>query len=123
MAFVSTIILSITAIIFFFGQLLRLNINNISFPAIDICIFLLFIVNIINHFKNKTLKVKNKYFLYFLIFTWFSFIINLTNYHADIIKPLLYLLRLNFLISFFIFIYYVCYYLSGYKYSQLTKKL
>jgi len=103
MALISTIILFITAIVFFFGQLLRLDINNISFPAIDICITLLFLTNIFTHFKNKTLKIKNKYFFYFLIFTWISFLVNLINYHTDILRSLLYLIRLNILISFFIF--------------------
>lgn len=103
MAPISTIILFTTAVVFFFGQLLRLDINNISFPAIDICIFLLFLCNIINHLKNKSLKIKNKYFFYFLIFAWLSFIFNLVNYHTDILKPLLYLTRLSMLISFFIF--------------------
>lgn len=102
MAFISKIILFLTAFVFFFGQLFRINFQNISFPIIDIFIFILFLVNIFDHFKNKDWKIKNKYFLYFLIFAWISFLINLFISHIYSLKPVLYLLRLTFLFSFLV---------------------
>lgn len=102
MALISKIILFSTAFVFFFGQLFRLNFSDISFAIIDIFIFLLFSINIFDHFKTKNWKIKNKFFLYFLIFTWISFLINLFVSHIYSLKPILYLLRLTFLFSFFI---------------------
>jgi hypothetical protein len=83
--------------------LLRIELKGISFPVIDIFIAIIFCLNIFQKIKNKDLKVKNKYLLYFLIFTWFSFSFNYFRYHFDLIKPILYLFRLTFLLSFFIF--------------------
>ena len=103
MAFVTPLIYLSTIIVFFFGQLLRIEIKNISFPIIDIFIAIIFCLNIFQKFKNKEFKVKNKYLLYFLIFIWFSFAFNYFRYHFDLIKPILYLFRLTFLLSFFIF--------------------
>jgi hypothetical protein len=103
MAFVTPLIYLSTIFIFFFGQLLRIDIKNISFPVIDIFIGLIFCLNIFQKIKNKDFKVKNKYLLYFLIFAWFSFTFNYFHYHFDLIKPVLYLFRLTFLLSFFIF--------------------
>jgi len=103
MAFVTPIIYLSTIIAFFFGQLLRIDLNGISFPLIDVFIAVIFGLNIFQKIKNKDLKVKNKYLLYFLIFAWFSFVFNLFKYHFDVIKPILYLFRLTFLLSFFIF--------------------
>jgi len=103
MAFVSKIIIYLSAIIFLFGQIFRINFNGISFPLIDLSILALFCLNIFDKFKNHDLKIKNKYFLYFITFAWASFIFNIFRYHIDSISPLLYLCRLTFLISFFIF--------------------
>lgn len=103
MAFITSLIYLSTIITFFFGQLFRIEINNISFPVIDLFIAVIFITNILTKLKNKELKVKNKYLLYFLIFTWFSFFFNLFKYHFNLTKPILYLFRLTFLLSFFIF--------------------
>jgi hypothetical protein len=63
----------------------------------------IFCLNIFQKIKTKEFKIKNKYLLYFLIFAWFSFIFNFFRYHFDVIKPILYLFRLTFLLSFFIF--------------------
>ncbi len=103
MAFVTSIIYLSTIIVFFFGQLLRIEIKSISFPIIDIFIAAIFCLNIFQKIKNKDFKIKNKYLLYFLIFAWFSFVFNYFRYHFDLIKPILYLFRLTFLLSFFIF--------------------
>lgn len=103
MAFITSIIYLSTIIAFFFGQLLRIEINNISFPVIDIFISLIFCLNIFKKIKNKDFKVKNKYLLYFLFFAWFSFFFNYFRYHFDLIKPILYLFRLTFLLSFLTF--------------------
>jgi hypothetical protein len=103
MAIIPSIIYLSTIIVFFFGQLLRIEINNISFPVIDIFISIIFILNICQKIKNKDLKIKNIFLLYFLIFAWFSFIINIFKYQFDLTKPLFYLLRLSFLLSFLIF--------------------
>ena len=103
MAFITSIIYLSTIIVFFFGQLLRIDIKSISFPIIDIFIAIIFCLNIFKKIKNKDFKVKNKYILYFLIFAWFSFTFNYFRYHFDLIKPILYLFRLTFLLSFLIF--------------------
>ncbi|MDD2483120.1 MAG: O-antigen ligase family protein [Candidatus Shapirobacteria bacterium] len=103
MAFVTSLVYLSTIVVFFFGQLLRIELKGISFPVIDIFIGLIFCLNIFQKIKNKDFKVKNKYLLYFLIFAWFSFVFNYFRYHFDLIKPILYLFRLTFLLSFFIF--------------------
>lgn len=103
MAFVTSIIYLSTILVFFFGQLLRIDIKNISFPLIDVFIAIIFCLNLLQKIKNKDFKVKNKYLLYFLAFAWLSFIFNYFRYHFDLIKPILYLFRLTFLLSFFIF--------------------
>lgn len=103
MAFVTPIIYLSTIIAFFFGQLLRVDIKGISFPLIDVFIAVIFCLNIFQKIKTNEFKVKNKYLLYFLIFAWLSFIFNFFRYHFDVIKPILYLFRLTFLLSFFIF--------------------
>ena len=97
MAPTTNIILFLIALIFPFGQLLRLNIISISFPLIDLAIFALFI------FSFKKTKPTNKYFLFFLPLTLFSLIYNLISYQANPLKPLLYFFRLAVYFSFFIF--------------------
>lgn len=103
MAFVTSLIYLSTIVVFFFGQLLRIELKGISFPIIDTFIALIFCFNIFEKIKNKYFRVKNKYLLYFLIFTWLSFIFNYFKYNFDLIKPILYLFRLTFLLSLFIF--------------------
>lgn len=101
--FISTIVLFFTFFSYFIGQIFRINLFNTSFPLIDIAIILLFITNLLYHLKNKTLKVKNKYFLYFLIFAWVFLFFNLFKYQISSLKPIFYLIRLTCLLSFFIF--------------------
>jgi len=103
MAFVTPIIHLSTIIVFFFGQLLRFEIKNISFPIIDIFIIFIFCLNIFNKIKKKDFKVNNRYLLYFIIFAWLTFFFNYFRYNFDLIKPILYLFRLTFLLSFFVF--------------------
>ena len=103
MAFISTIVLLFTFFSYFIGQIFRINLFNTSFPLIDIAIVLLFITNIFYHLKNKTFKIKNKYFLYFLIFAWGFLFFNLFKYQISSLKPIFYLIRLTCLLSFFIF--------------------
>jgi len=103
MAFVTPIIYLSTIIAFFFGQLLRIDLKGFSFPLIDVFIVAIFCLNIFQKIKTKEFKVKNKYLLYFIIFAWLSFVFNFFRYHFDAINPTLYLFRLTFLLSFFIF--------------------
>jgi len=103
MAIVTPLIYLSTIIVFFFGQLLRIELKGISFPLIDIFIFVIFCLNIFQKIKNKDFKIKNKYLFCFLIFAWVSLTFNFFRYHFDVIKPILYLFRLTFLLSFFIF--------------------
>lgn len=87
---------------FFFGQIFRLNLQSISIPPIDIFIVLFASINLLKHFIEHKTKPKNKYFIYFLIFTWISFFINFFFFRYPIVKPILYLIRLTSLLSFFI---------------------
>jgi len=86
----------ITAIIFFFGQLLRIQFQGISFPLIDIFIILLAASNIIKKYKEKTIKIDNKYFLLFLIYT-----LIISRFMS--LKAVFYFIRLSSLLSLFIF--------------------
>jgi len=103
MAPISTIVFGLTIFSFFIGQILRFNFLNISFSLIDIAISLLFLLNTFQHFKNKDFKIKNKYFLYFLIFAWIFLVFNIFRYQIYSPKPFFYLFRLTCLLSFFIF--------------------
>ena len=102
MAFITTIIFTFTVFSFFIGQIYRINLFNLSFPLIDISIILLFLFNLYSHFKTKNFKIKNKYFLYFLIFAWISLLINLFRFQINSLTPFFYLIRLSCLLSFFI---------------------
>jgi len=102
MALISTIVLVFTIFSFFIGQIFRINLLNITFPLIDIAIILLALVNIFQHFKTKDLKIKNKFFTYFLVFSWIFLVFNLFKYQIYSLKPVFYLIRLSCLLSFFI---------------------
>lgn len=86
----------ITAIIFFFGQLLRINFQNISFPLIDIFIIILALGNLIKRYQDKKIKIENKYFLFFIIYT-----LIISRFLS--VKSIFYFIRLSCLLSFFIF--------------------
>ncbi len=103
MAFIQTTILIFVFFSFFIGQIFRISFLNTTFPLIDISILLLSILNLLQHFKQKDLKPKNKYFLYFLFFSLASLLINLIKYQIYSLTPFFYLLRLSCLFSLFIF--------------------
>jgi hypothetical protein len=103
MAFISELIIYFFSIVFLFGQLARINFAGISFPIIDIAIFLIFLLNLLDRIKSKNLKIENPFFVYFLGFAWFSYAFNLFRYHIFAFNPILYLIRLTLLISFLIF--------------------
>jgi hypothetical protein len=88
---------------FFFGQLFRITMYGLSFPLIDFFITSFSLLNLYQHFKTTHLKPKNTYFLYFLIFSWFTLIVNLVLYHYPVTKPISYLIRLSSLLLLFIF--------------------
>jgi hypothetical protein len=89
--------------VFFFGQLLRINLASFSIPIIDIFIVLLAAINFFDHLLILKHQPKNTYFLYFILFAWFSFFINLIFFHYPFLKPIFYLIRLTSLLSFFIY--------------------
>lgn len=103
MAFIQTTILIFVFFSFFIGQIFRINFLNISFPLIDISIILLTGFNLFQHFKHKDFKVKNKHFLYFLIFSWTFLLFNLFKYQINSLTPFFYLTRLTCLLSLLIF--------------------
>lgn len=103
MALISTIIYLFTVFAFFIGQIFKVSFLGFLIPLIDIAIVLLSLLNIFQHFKDKTLKIKNKYWVYFLTFTWIVLFFNLFNYQIFSLKPIFYLIRLTCLLSFFIF--------------------
>lgn len=103
MASLSKIILFCIPIVFFFGQLLRINTTFFSFPVLDIFIILTAVSNFIYKFFQKKLIIKNKFFLFFLIFAYISFIINFTINPSSSIKPFFYLIRLTCLLSLVVF--------------------
>lgn len=102
MAFIQSIAYFALILVYFFGQLLRLEFSGISFPLIDLLIAFIFIINIFTKIRNKDFKIENKFLLYFLIFSWLNFIFHLPSYPLINLKALFYLLRLTFLFSFFI---------------------
>ncbi len=101
MASLARIVIILLVIVHFFGQLLRVDFGSINVPLIDIPIIILVIINIYFHHKNKS-PITNKPFLWFIIFSWITYFINLQFYPLSL-KPILYLLRLNSLISLFVF--------------------
>ena len=99
----ATTITLITIIIFFFGQLARIELFSISFPLIDICLIILISINLYKNISKNKLSIKNKFFLYFLITTYLSYIFNLIFSYKFSLKSFFYLIRLSVLLSFFIF--------------------
>ena len=102
MALISKVIYLLIALLFTTGQIFRINLFNISFPLIDIVIVIFALFNLFQHFKNKDLKIKNKAWLYFSIFAWLLLPLTLFKYQIQSFTPLLYLIRLTALLSFFI---------------------
>jgi len=93
----------IVAVIFYFGQLLRINFHGVSFPVIDIFIVLLSFVNIISLYRQKKLKIKNRFLALFLLTAIATFTLNYFKFGLLSLKPIMYLARLISLFSLFIF--------------------
>ncbi len=102
MAFIQNTILIFCFFSFFIGQIFRFNFFGISFTLIDISIICLFLFNIIIHLKNHHLKIKNKYFAYFLIYLLIIFPVSYFKYQIFSLNSLLYLIRLICLFSFLV---------------------
>lgn len=100
MAFITKISLYLTIILFFFGQLFRINLSNFSFPIFDLAILLLASLNFLN--QKKSLKNFRNPIVYFIVFSLFTLIINYFYYHFTL-TSFFYWLRLSCLLSFFIF--------------------
>lgn len=100
MAFVAKIALYLTIIIFFFGQLFRLNFLNFSFPVFDLALLLLALTNLLTQ-KNITKKL-NSPVTYFVLFSLVSYKINLF-FHPFSYQSIFYWFRLTSLLSFLIF--------------------
>jgi len=103
MAIIQTAILIFTIFAFFIGQIFRINFLDTSFPLLDIAIILLSLFNLFYHFKSKTLKIKNKFFVYFLVFAWIFLFFNIFKYQIHSLSPVFYLIRLTCLLLLFIF--------------------
>lgn len=100
MALVTKITLYLNLLLFFFGQLFRLNFLNFSFPLFSLAILILAFVNLLNQ-KNILSKLRHPVF-YFIIFSLFTLIINWFNFSFSF-SSLFYWLRLISLLSFFLF--------------------
>lgn len=98
MVFIQSLILVGLSLSFFLGQLWRLNFGSFSFPAIDVFIILLAVTNL---FTRPTLK--NKFFLWFLIYAWLNLFINSLIHHYPIFMALPYLIRLSAILLLLIF--------------------
>lgn len=83
----------------FFGQLLRLNTGNIDFPLIDLFLGIFAFIHIALNFK----RAKNRYFLWFIIFSWVSLAVNYIINPRPFLEPIFYLIRLCLLLSLFTF--------------------
>ena len=103
MAFIQTTILIFTFFAFFIGQIFRINLFNITFPLIDLAIITLSLVNFFQHLKQNSLKIKNKYFFYFLIFSLSILLFNQYLLQTFSLTPFFYLFRLTLLLSLFMF--------------------
>lgn len=103
MAFIQNAVLIFCFFSFFIGQVFRPTIFSISFPLIDISIIALSIFNLIFHIKNHSLKIKNKYLAYFVIYLLLIFPISCIRYQVFSLNSLMYLIRIICLFSLIIF--------------------
>lgn len=103
MAFIQTTILIFTFFAFFIGQIFRISLFNVTFPLIDLAIATLSLLNFFHHLKQNSLEIKNKYFIYFLIFSLLTLLFSQHTFQTFSLTPFFYLLRLTFLLSLFIF--------------------
>lgn len=103
MAFISNLLVVAISIIFYFGQLSRINYQGISIPVIDILIILFALNNLIYVFWKKNLKITNPSMLIFLAIAILTFIPAYFRYQNSSIKPIMYLIRLISIFSLFSF--------------------
>lgn len=100
MALVTKIALYFSIILFFFGQLFRLNFLSFSFPIFDIALLLFSTSNLLSRkisFKNLRSPV-----FYFVLISLFTLAINWIRFPFSF-NSLFYWLRLNSLLSLFLF--------------------
>ena len=98
MALATKIILYLTLIAFFFGQLIRPTIFGVTLPLFDIFIVLLAIAN----FFNQNTKKNNHYILIFIFIAIISWLINPLKL-SNSLTSIFYLLRIISLLSFFVY--------------------
>jgi len=91
-----TLIVNIT--IFFFGQLLRVNLFGISFPIIDLSLIALSVANLYLFLKTPS-KLHKEGLLFFIL----NILFLLFNYKTINLSSLSYFLRLSSLLSLLIF--------------------
>lgn len=96
---VTTILIFLSLFSIHLGQLVRLNFYQVSFPLFDIFISLFCLYQLFVNVKNKSV-IKNKYFIIFSVISLITFLINIKLFS---IKSLFYLIRLNLILSLFIF--------------------
>jgi O-antigen ligase len=100
MALVTKITLYLSLILFFFGQLFRLNFLNFSFPLFSLALLPLAFFNLLTH--RNILKKLNHPATYFIIFSLLTLIFNWFKYSFSF-SSLFYWLRLSALLSFLVF--------------------
>jgi hypothetical protein len=81
-----------------FGQMIRINFGNLSFPLVDPLILSLSLINFL-YYRRHHLKTSNPYFIFFLSFGLFSLLLNFVFFHLGSIGSIFYFLRLSALIS------------------------
>lgn len=100
MALVTKITLYLSLLLFFFGQLFRLNFLNFSFPLFSLAILPLAFFNLLTQ-KNILKKLKHPV-VYFIVFSLFTLIINWFKFSFSF-TSFFYWFRLISLLSFFLF--------------------
>jgi hypothetical protein len=96
------IALIITAVIFPFGQLFRLQYLGINFPLFDLSLIFLAFTNFLLFFKQKN-KISHYHLVYFLTLNIISLIYNYYSHQYFSISSISYFLRLSSLFSLLIF--------------------
>jgi len=100
MALVTKIALYLTIILFFFGQLFRLQLLNISFPIFDIALLFLAFSNLLSNKFN--LKNLHSWVIYFSLFSLLTLVLNWFRFPFSL-SSFFYWLRLVSLLSLFLF--------------------
>lgn len=100
MALVTKIVLYLSLILFFFGQLFRLKFLSFSFPVFDIALLLLSFSNLLSQ-RISLKKIRSPIF-YFVLISLVTLLINWFRFPFSF-NSLFYWLRLNSLLSLFLF--------------------